>query len=275
MMDDVESGLESSLPVVDRRMGAGAVPTVSARLLYEFLEAGRNFTNWIKGRIEQYGLTEGEDFLRIEHGELGTPIRAYQDCARHGGDRRSVDYALTLDVAKELCMVENNAKGRQARRYFLWCERRLRSSSSSVSSVPASVDLNDARALRALLGAYVERVVGLEERVAFDAPKVEGFGKFMDARTSVPVEVFVKRMASIGYAVGRTRCFRWMREQSIIVKNRALPYQRWIDAGYFTIRETVQTVRDGSTRIREQALITPRGQVWLADQLALSYGLLH
>lgn len=82
---------------------------VSARELHKFLEVGRDFTNWIKGRINKYDFVEGIDF---------TPV-----WAESTGGRPSVDYALTVDMAKELAMVENNDQGKIARRYFIQCEK--------------------------------------------------------------------------------------------------------------------------------------------------------
>lgn len=93
-------------------IGGNLIKTVNARELHEFLEVGRDFTNWIKGRIEQYGFVEGQDF---------TPI-----LAKSSGGRPSTEYHTTLDMAKELSMVERNDKGREARRYFIECERQLR-----------------------------------------------------------------------------------------------------------------------------------------------------
>lgn len=91
--------------------------TVNARELHAFLEVGRDFTTWIKSRVTQYRFEQRVDFLIHRNG--GTN-------AGRGGDRRSLNYTLTLDTAKELAMVERTDKGRQARRYFIECERRLR-----------------------------------------------------------------------------------------------------------------------------------------------------
>ena len=80
---------------------------VSARELYQFLEVGRDFTNWCKQMFE-YGFTENQDF---------TPI-----VAKSTGGRPSIDYALTLECSKEIAMLERSEKGKQARQYFIECE---------------------------------------------------------------------------------------------------------------------------------------------------------
>jgi len=88
---------------------------VSARDLHAFLESRQHFMDWIKNRIEKYGFVENEDF-KVFHNLMKNP----------NGGRPLTEYSLTLDCAKELSMVEGNEKGKQARRYFIECERRLR-----------------------------------------------------------------------------------------------------------------------------------------------------
>jgi anti-repressor protein len=89
--------------------------TVNARELHTFLELGRDFSNWIKARIAQYGFEEGEDFMIISR----SPKLA------SGNRGATKEYFVTLDMAKELAMVERNEKGKQARRYFIDCEKQL------------------------------------------------------------------------------------------------------------------------------------------------------
>jgi phage anti-repressor protein len=99
-----------------RSINEQTLDTVNARELHTFLELGRDFSNWIKARIAQYGFEEGEDFILI---------RQNGRTKNQGGDRRSMNYFITLDMAKELAMVERNEKGKQARRYFIDCEKQL------------------------------------------------------------------------------------------------------------------------------------------------------
>ncbi|MBC6962067.1 MAG: hypothetical protein DWB48_04875 [Nitrosomonas sp.] len=107
------------IPVLSGTLNGQPVQFVDARLLHQYLEVGRDFSNWIKGRIDEYGFAKDEDFLALD-----SPNSANQKS--HGGDRRSKDYLLTLDMAKELAMVERTHQGRQVRRYFIQCEQQLR-----------------------------------------------------------------------------------------------------------------------------------------------------
>ena len=88
------------------------IETVNARELHSFLEVGKDFSTWIKGRIEQYDFIENIDYVVFPNsGENASdsPIRGNQASGR-GGDRRSIEYHVSLDMAKELAMVERNEK---------------------------------------------------------------------------------------------------------------------------------------------------------------------
>ncbi|MGT5122124.1 antA/AntB antirepressor family protein [Escherichia coli] len=111
------------IPVFDGTINNEPVLLCNARDLHEFLEVRRDFSTWIKNRITEYGFAVDVDYILV-HQNRGIKGR--------GGDRRSKDYHLTLDTAKELAMVERNEKGRQIRRYFIECERKLHQQSSTV-----------------------------------------------------------------------------------------------------------------------------------------------
>ncbi len=113
------------IPVTAVALEGAEKLTCNARDLHAFLEVGRDFSTWIKERIAKYGFLEHVDFIRFTNS--GEPTS--------GGDNRTIDYALTLDMAKELAMVENNERGREIRRYFIACERRAR----DVSAKPMSI----------------------------------------------------------------------------------------------------------------------------------------
>lgn len=97
------------VPVIAGRIGGREANIVSARALRKALGVGRDFTNWIKGRIDQYGFIAGTDFIRVEN--LSTPKRV------SAKTRQQVehDYLLSLDMAKEVAMVERNEQGRAYR----------------------------------------------------------------------------------------------------------------------------------------------------------------
>ncbi|QKE41952.1 MAG: antA/AntB antirepressor family protein [Ferrovum myxofaciens] len=116
------------IPVLTGTLNGQSVQLVDARHLHDFLGVGRDFSNWIKGRIQEYGFVENQDYLLAKTGE-NHPIGSIEDftpvLGKSRGGRPSVDYFLTLDMAKELAMVECTAQGRKVRRYFIDCERQI------------------------------------------------------------------------------------------------------------------------------------------------------
>lgn len=101
-------------------------PLCNARDLHAALKVGRIFATWITGRIAEYGFVEGEDYFPVS-GSI-----------RRGRGQPKTDYHLTLDMAKELAMVENNEIGRQVRRYFIRAEAELRARIEAEWRVKAS-----------------------------------------------------------------------------------------------------------------------------------------
>lgn len=102
------------VPVFAGEIAGCPVQLVDARLLHGFLEVVSKFADWIKNRIDDYGFLEDQDYVGV----------FLKNEKKPKGGRPAIDYHLTLDMAKELAMVERNEKGRQVRRYFIECERR-------------------------------------------------------------------------------------------------------------------------------------------------------
>ena len=108
------------IPLQPQTINGNAVETVNAKELHEFLEVRSKFADWIKNRISEYDFVENQDFVTFSKNlEKGRP---------------RLEYALTLDMAKELSMLERNEKGKQARKYFIECEKKLKE-----QTVPQSV----------------------------------------------------------------------------------------------------------------------------------------
>ena len=94
-------------------IGDGAVNSVNARELHAKLEVRTRFNDWIRRAIDRYGFEDGVDFISF----LG----------KSEGGRPSAEYSVTLDMAKELCMLDDSDKGRQFRKYFIECEKQAKS----------------------------------------------------------------------------------------------------------------------------------------------------
>lgn len=106
------------IPVFNSTIANETALLCNARDLHAFLGVKKVFAAWITNRISEYEFIENQDYILLSN--LGK-----QTSGRGGHNRK--DYHLTLDTAKELAMVERNEKGRQIRRYFIECEKKLRS----------------------------------------------------------------------------------------------------------------------------------------------------
>ena len=99
------------IPVFNGLIQNQPVQLCNARELHAFVESKQEYATWIKNRINEYGFIQDEDYLVITERTNGRPRK---------------EYHITLDMGKELGMVERNERGRQIRQYFIRCERTLK-----------------------------------------------------------------------------------------------------------------------------------------------------
>lgn len=145
---------DSHFPAVrEGVIGAGLVQTTDARELHACLQVGRVFGAWIAGRIKEYGFTENVDYVVFS--ETGKNPQ---------GGRPTREYHLTLDMAKELAMVENNDRGRATRRYFIEVEKRAQEVGAvDMSAIGGMVKGILAKQLREIVPALVREEVATRQ----------------------------------------------------------------------------------------------------------------
>ncbi len=221
--------------------------TVNARELHEFLESKQQFTNWITNRVEQYGFSEGTDFVKL-------------NCFIKSDSKPRTEYHISIDMAKELSMVERNEKGKQARQYFIECERRAKD--------PIHV-LNDPVAMRGLLLTYSEKVLALEETVNQQKPKVIALDRLSTANGSMCITDAAKTLQ-----IQPKILFQWMSASGWIYKRAGgsgswIAYQNRIQQGVLEHKTTTVTRGDGSEKTTFQVLVTPKGLAVLAEKLSI------
>jgi phage anti-repressor protein len=154
----VQGGAQQLVRVFDGVIGGMPSQVCDGRELHSYLKNGKQFSDWIKHRIEQYGFEENQDFMSFSpksEKPQGGVIASPKSEAKRGGHNRT-DYHLTLDMAKELSMVENNEQGRAARRYFIAMERQALAAPQTGVTVPAQLDRLD----HSFQGRRIEFLVG-------------------------------------------------------------------------------------------------------------------
>lgn len=246
--------MSGSVPAVtEARVGDALVQTSDGRELHRLLGVGRDFTTWIKGRISQYGFVESVDFVIVDTAPQIGGV---------GNRGARTDYYLTLGMAKELAMMENNAEGRRIRRYFIECERRV----LEAANTPAP-DLNDPHALRALLLVHAEREIAMQARItaaegtlAVAAPKADALDRIAETDGSLNLRetaktLQVRPMDLNEYLLRTGWLFRAPKSDRLVAR------QDRINAGLLEHK----TVEIAEGRTVSQVFVTPRGLTRLAQ----------
>ena len=207
---------------------------VNARELHSFLESKQQFSDWIKNRIEKYGFELDKDYS----------VHKFMNAFKV----EVVEYFLTLDTAKEISMVENNEKGKQARRYFIECEK---------VSLQKQLPKNFSEALRL--------AADLEEQNQLLLPKAQVYDMFIDAVSSKSFGTVAKEIDPTGKILGQNRLFSLLKNKGILMMNR-IPYQTYMNLGYFIVKEIPQDRGDINVNY-SKTFFTPKGQEWLIKRL--------
>lgn len=220
-------------------------PAVSARDLHDVLEVKTAYKDWFP-RMCEYGFTSGEDFnpLKIER-------------VQSEGERvvtRTVDDAvLTIDMAKEICMIQRNEKGKLARQYFIQLEK----------------DWNSPEKVMARALQIAERKIkNLEDKALADKPKVLFADAVSASHTSILVGDLAKLLRQNGVDIGQNRLFKFLREKGYLCgggERYNLPTQRSMDREWFQVKETTINQPDGSIRVTRTVKVTGKGQQYFIN----------
>jgi len=233
------------ITIESTEIGGQVIEAVNARELHSFLEVKAHFKDWISRRIAEYDFQDGQDFC------------SFLSKSPNGG-RPSKEYHLSLDMAKELSMVERNEKGKQARQYFIECERKAK----QVPSDPMQA-LSDPATMRGLLLSYSEKVLELESQVTEQAPKVDAYQRLSDAEGSLCITdaakyLQVKRKDLINYLYSNGWIYRRVGNKNWLAYDAKRKQQ------LVTHKATTYTLDDGTEKLNEQVRITPKGLAKLA-----------
>lgn len=219
-------------------------PTVSARELHSFLEVGTPYHKWFP-RMCEYGFLESIDFSV-------TDIFVHNS---NGGKQNHHDAQLTIEMAKEICMIQRNEKGRQARQYFIQLEK----------------DWNSPEKVMARALQIADRKIhNLETKIQEDKPKVLFADAVATAKTSILIGDLVKLIRQNGIEIGQKRLFQWLRQNGYLIKRSGsdwnMPTQRAMELGLFEIKETTIQHPDGHSTISKTPKVTGKGQQYFINK---------
>lgn len=192
---------------------------VSGRELHKFLEVGTEYMKWFSRIIEKYNFIENKDFTVI--------VKNDEDDTAFGGIRKSTDHLMTLNMAKEIAMVSNTEKGKEARTYFIKCEEAW----NSPEMILARANQIQSR----MIESYADKIKILENKIKEDKPKVEFYDDVTDSKNTCDMQTVAKTLNFKG--VGRNNLFEILRKRNILQADNK-PYQRYVDSGWFRLIET-------------------------------------
>ena len=255
-MADITTNVGALIPINDNN----GKKAVSARDLHAFLESKQDFSTWIKNRIEKYDLVENVDYV--------TAPQIYGTA--NGGHSTRLEYALTIDAAKELSMVEGNEKGKQARKYFIACEQKLKemSSPSYMISDPikrAEKWIEEQKQLKQL----AEQNEKQAEQIAKDKPKVIFADAVSTSQRSCLIAELAKILKQNGVNIGQNRLFDWLRKHGYLCSKGQYynqPTQRAQELGLFEIKQTTINKPDGSILVSTTTKVTGKGQIYFVNK---------
>lgn len=227
---------------------SGDKPAVSARDLHEFLGVGTKYADWFP-RMCEYGFAEGQDFNLLKNERV-------QQEGNRMVSRLVDDAVVSIDMAKEICMLQRNEKGMLARQYFLQLEK----------------DWNSPEKVMARALQIADRKIHcLEAQAKADKPKVIFANAVSTAHTSILVVELAKIIKQNGVSIGQNRLFKWLRDNGYLIKRNGtdfnMPTQRSMEMGLFEIKETVIAHSDGHTSITKTPKVTGSGQCYFINKI--------
>ena len=222
-------------------------PVVSARELHDFLEVETPFNKWFP-RMCEYGFTEGQDFWTF--------------LSESTGGRPAQEAALTIDMAKEICMIQRSEKGKQARQYFIQLEKDWNSPEKVMAR---ALDI----AHKQLAQLKGENVKLLTENTA-NKPKVIFADAVSASERSILVGELAKLLRQNGVEIGQNRLFDWMRQNGFLIRRQGtdynMPTQKAMEMGLFEIKETSVVHSAGNVTINKTPKVTGKGQVYFINR---------
>lgn len=224
----------------------------SGRELHKFLEVGTRYNDWINRIIEKYNFIENKDFIAITQKRV----------TAQGNETEFDDHFMTIAMAKEISMVSNTEKGKEARVYFIKCEEAWNS--------PEMILARANQIQSHMIEDYTKKIEFLENKVKEDKPKVLFAESVATSKTSILVGDLAKIIKQNGFDIGQKRLFAWLRENGFLIKRQGtdfnMPTQKSMELELFEIKETAVTHADGHISISKTPKVTGKGQIYFINK---------
>ena len=250
---------------------------VNARDLHSFLQVGKDFSTWIKNRIDKYDFIEGKDFqtLYLDYQGNLLNIRLPQNGDSKNQQVSKIEYALSISMAKELSMIENNERGKQARKYFIACEE----NKHELSRKDLALMVLQAEEEKERLALEVQKKEEEKQAIIEETKPAVVFTECVkNASTNILVRDLAKLITQNGYTIGEYRLYDWLVENKYLIrhkrwsrsKNKYLfdytPTQRAAEMKLFFVTENAIMQGGNPTFIKHTCCVTGKGQVYFLNK---------
>lgn len=217
--------------------------TISARELHEMLNVETPFHKWFP-RMCEYGFTEGQDF--------------WTKMSESTGGRPATDYDISIDMAKEICMIQRTPEGKKVRLYLIDLEKAW--------NTPELVMARGLKAAQRMIEEKDEKI----KLLTADNERMKPKEVFADAVTASDSSILVRELAKMirqnGVDIGEKRLYGWMREHGYIVQKSTEPTQKAMEMGLF--ERIVRTIQKGDALPMEKCTtkVTGKGQQYFLNK---------
>lgn len=230
---------------------------ISARELHKKLNVTTRFSKWVEQNFGDF--IQNEDFTSVTAVTL----------VNNGATRPIQDYDITIDMAKELCMMTHSQLGKVYRKYFIEVERRWNDPQEVIKrgyaylqnqNLKLTIENKDLHKQNSLLAA--------------DNEKMKPKAIFADAVSVSDTPILIGELAKIlkqnGIDIGQNRLFSWLRENGYLISRKGndynMPTQRSMELGLFKIKETTIQHADGHVSINKTPKVTGKGQIYFVNK---------
>lgn len=231
---------------------------VSARELHEFLESKERFSKWWSkvSSKEDYGFEEGIDY---------TPYQMVHP----QNNQEITDYAVTVEMGKEISMISKLPKGKEARKYFIQCEKQLMEVQNKAQLLLAIYNGGQEGVLASKQLTEIEvreATKPLLDKIEEDKPLVNFSNTVLKSSDNILVRELSKLAFDEGIKIGEKKLYNKLREWKYIMKDSTEPYQSAMNQGLFVVEEKPIKTPYG-TRLSRTTKVTPKGQVFIIEKL--------
>lgn len=214
----------------------------SAKSLYEKLGLNKShYKKWCERNLlfNEFA-TYGVDYCSLALG-----------ASERGRGNFSSDFALSEEFAKKLAMLTRTDEGEKVRDYFIACEKIAKE-----NIVPSNnlLPVNYLDALKQLVAAEEEKLL-LQAHIEEQKPKVEFFDQVTGSKDAINMGEVAK---VIGLGIGRNKLFEILRDKKVLMDGN-VPYQKYVDCGYFRVIEQKWNTRNGETHVNTKTVVYQKG----------------